>query len=76
MEFPPLMFLPEQAGVFEMGSMLRLDEVQSVFVPQLEARQFCLGDEVASVFRHQLAFLQTGMGPNPYTELREVLMNK
>jgi hypothetical protein len=47
MEFPQLMFLPEKAGVFEMDSMLRLDEVQSIFVPQLEARQFCLGDEVA-----------------------------
>ncbi len=76
MEFPQLMFLPEQAGVFAMDSMLRLDEVQSVFVPQLEARQFCLGDEVAGVLRHQLTFLQTGIGPNEYTELREVLMNE
>lgn len=56
--------------------MLRLDEAQSVFVPHLEAKQFCLGDEVATILRHQLAFLQTGNGPNEYTELREFLMNE
>jgi len=76
MEFPQLMFLPEKAGLFAVDSMLRLDEAQSVFVPHLDARQFCLGDEVAAVLRHQLAFLQTGIGPNEYTELREFLMNE
>ena len=76
MEFPQLMFLPEHAGVFAVDSLLRLDEVQSIFVPHLEARQFCLGDDVTGILRHQLAFLQTGIGPNEYTELREVLMNE
>ncbi len=61
--------------MFEVDSMLRLDEAQSVFVPQLDARQFCLGDGVASVLRHQINFLLTGSGPNDYTELREVLLN-
>lgn len=75
MEFPQLMFLPQQAGVFEVDSMLRLDEVQSVFVPHLEATQFCLADDVASVLRQQITFLLTGIGPNDYTELREVLLN-
>ena len=50
--------------------------VQSVFVPHLEPRQHCLGDEVVKIFRHQLAFLHTGIGPNDYTELREFLMNE
>ncbi len=68
-------FLPQQAGVFEVDSMLRLDEAQSVFVPHLEARQFCLADDVANVLRHQINFLLTGVGPNDYTELREVLLN-
>jgi hypothetical protein len=76
MEFPQLMFLPEKAGLFAVDSMLRLDEAQSVFVPHLEARQYCLGDEVAAILRHQLAFLQTGIGPNDYTELREILMDE
>ena len=55
--------------------MLRLDEAQSLFVPHLEATQFCLGDEVTTVLRHQINFLLTGTGPNDYTELREVLLN-
>ena len=70
------MFLPEKAGVFSVDSMLRLDESQSVFVPHLEAKQFCLGDDVATILRHQLAFLQTQIGPNEYTDLREFLMNE
>jgi hypothetical protein len=68
------MFLPEKADVFAVDSMLRLDEAQSVFVPHLDASQFCLGDEVAALLRHQLAFLQTAIGPSEYTELREILM--
>jgi hypothetical protein len=76
MEFPQLMFLPEKAGVFSVDSMLRLDEAQSVFVPQLDAKQVCLGDEVATILRYQLAFLQTGTGPNDYTELREFLLRE
>jgi hypothetical protein len=76
MEFPQLMFLPEKAGIFSVDSMLRLDEAQSVFVPHLDARQFCLSDEVATILQHQLAFLQTGIGPNVYTDLREFLMNE
>ncbi|MBV9762095.1 MAG: hypothetical protein JO340_16140 [Acidobacteriaceae bacterium] len=76
MEFPQLMFLPEKAGVFTVDSMLRLDEAQSVFVPHLEAKQFSLGDDAANILRHQLSFLQSGIGPNDYTELREFLMNE
>lgn len=76
MEFPHLMFLPEKAGVFAVDSMLRLDETQSVFVPHLDAKQFSLGDEVAAILRHQLSFLQTQIGPNEYTDLREFLMNQ
>ena len=56
--------------------MLRLDEAQSVFVPHLDAKQFSLGDEVATILRNQLAFLHTQIGPNDYTELREFLMNE
>lgn len=76
MEFPQLMFLPEKAGVLAVDSMLRLDEAQSVFVPHLDPKEFCLSDEVATILRHQLVFLQTGVGPNEYTELREVLLSE
>jgi hypothetical protein len=74
MEFPQLIFLPQQAGAFEVDSMLRLDEAQSVFVPHLQPTQFCLADDVANVLRHQINFLLTGVGPNDYTELRELLL--
>jgi len=76
MEFPQLMFLPEKTGVFSVDSMLRLDEAQSVFVPHLDAKQFCLSDEMATILRHQLAFIHTQIGPNDYTDLREFLMNE
>jgi hypothetical protein len=75
MEFPQLMFLPQQAGIFDVDSMLRLDETQSVFVPRLDPRQFCLADDVANILRHQINFMLSGVGPNDYTELREILLN-
>jgi hypothetical protein len=75
MEFPQLLFLPQQAGIFDVDSMLRLDESQSVFVPRLDARQFCLADDVASILRNQINFMLTGAGPSDYTELRETLLN-
>jgi len=76
MEFPQLMFLPQQAGVFDVDSMLRLDEAQSVFVPHLRAKQFCLSEEVANLLRQQINYLLTGAGPNNYTELREIFLNE
>ena len=76
MEFPQLLFLPRQSGVFSVDSMLRLDEAQSVFVRHLEAKQFCLSDEVANVLRRQINFLLTRNGPNAYTGIREVLLNE
>jgi hypothetical protein len=42
------MFVPEKEGIFAADSMLRLEQAQSVVVPHLDARQFCLGDEVGS----------------------------
>jgi hypothetical protein len=76
MEFPQLMFLPKKAGVLTVDSMLRLDELQSVFVPQLEPTQFCIADDVALILRDQLVFLMTCEGPNEYTELRELLLKE
>lgn len=74
MEFPQLMFLPQQAGLFTVDSLLRLDEVQSVFIPHLDAKPFCLSEEVAELLQSQLVSLITGSGPNLYTELREFLI--
>jgi hypothetical protein len=75
MEFPQLMFLPARPGLLDIDSLLRLDELQSVFTPNLDPTQYALGDEVASVLRGQFQFLLTGAGPSFYTELRETLLN-
>ncbi len=74
MEFPQLMFLPSMPGIFEVDSLLRLDEVQSVFTPHLEPKKFALSDEVAAILRQQIAFLLTGEAPADYAELRELLL--
>ena len=75
MEFPQLMFLPARPGFLEVDSLLRLDELQSVFTANLEPTQLALGDEVANVLRGQFQFLVSGAGPSFYTELREQLLN-
>lgn len=75
MEFPQLMFLPARPGFLAVDSLLRLDELQSVFTPNLQPTQLALGDEVANALRGQLQFLASGTGPSFYTELRELLLN-
>ena len=74
MEYPQLLFLPKKPGLLEVDSILRLDELQSVFTPQLQASQVALGDDVCSVLRDQVQFLITEKGPNTYTELREIIL--
>lgn len=75
MEFPQLIFLPQKPGLLDVDSILRLDELQSVFTPHLEPTQYSLGDEAVRVMRAQIGFLATNKGPNEYTELRELLLH-
>jgi len=75
MEFPQLIFLPQRPGLLDVDSILRLDELQSVFTPHLQPTQYSLGDEAATVMRAQIGFLTTNMGPNEYTELRELILH-
>jgi hypothetical protein len=56
MEFPELMFLPARAGFLEIDSLLRLDELQSVFTANLQHAQLALADAVADILRGQLHF--------------------
>jgi hypothetical protein len=49
MEFPELMFLPKLSGTLEIDSLLRLDEMQSVFVPHLKPTDASLGDELLEI---------------------------
>lgn len=74
MEFPQFFFLPQKAGLFDVDSLLRLDELQSVFTPHLEPTQSALSDSVTSVLMGQWRFLVAGAGPSDYTELREMLL--
>ena len=73
LEFPQLVFLPQQAGLFRVDSLLRLDEAQSVFVPQMEPTQFAFCQDVEALLRAQLLFLATGES-TAYTELREMFL--
>jgi hypothetical protein len=75
MEFPQFLFLPKKAGLFEVDSFLRLDELQSVFTRHLEPTQHALGEEVLRIFRGQVAYLFAGVAPSEYTDLRELLLN-
>jgi hypothetical protein len=75
MEYPQLLFLPKAPGVLEVDSMLRLDELQSVFTPHLQPAQTAFGAELSEILRDQLQFLIAGKGPNEYTRLREMILN-
>jgi hypothetical protein len=74
MEYPQLVFLPKKPGVLAVDSLLRLDELQSVFTPHLQASQFALGDDVCSMLKDQVQFLIIEKGPSIYTELREMIL--
>lgn len=74
MEYPQLLFLPQKPGFLEVDSILRLDELQSVFTPHLQPLQLALGDDVCSMLKDQVQFLITERGPNSYTDLRELIL--
>jgi hypothetical protein len=74
MEYPQLVFLPKKPGVLAVDSILRLDELQSVFTPHLQPSQFALGEDVCSMLKDQVQFLITEKGPSTYTELREMIL--
>jgi hypothetical protein len=76
MEFPNLMFLPRKAGVFEVDSMVRLDEIQTVFAPHLEPAGFALCTEVADMLLQQFKYFLTGEADdNDFLLLRNLLLN-
>lgn len=73
MEFPELLFLPRLPGLFKVESMLRLDEIQSVFVSHLEPTEHSLGNELRDVLKSQIEFLSTSNPSGYFAELREAL---
>src|SRR5207253_6482630 len=49
--------LPTTVGPLPVDSMLRLDELQSVFTPHLQPTQCSLGDEATEILRGQFQYL-------------------
>lgn len=74
MEFPQFMFLPRKTGLLHVDSLLRLDELQSVFTPHLDATRYSLGDDLTEILQGQIAYLLVGARESNYTELREMLL--
>src|ERR1700733_8563163 len=54
MLYPHLMFLTEKRGPFEVASILRLDELQTVFTPHLTPTGYALSDYMAGVLQDQI----------------------
>lgn len=74
LEFPEFMFLPKLTGVLAVDSLLRLDELQSVFMSRLEPLQYELADEPKEILRDQFQILLTGRTRPYYNEMRELLL--
>jgi hypothetical protein len=73
LEYPNLMFLPEKAGLFEVDSVLKLDECQSVFTPHLQPIQYALGKDLQDLLSWQLRLLFFGEVVQTYLGLKNLL---
>jgi hypothetical protein len=70
LEFPQILFLPKFPGVFDGDGLLRLDHLQSVFLPHLEPTQFGLAEDVQKLVKDQLACVLTcRLSPRPFARL-------
>jgi hypothetical protein len=76
LEYPQLMFLPAETGLFSVPSLLRLDECQSVFTPHLTPSKFRLKKDIQSILRSQISYLLGTNDGNYYTEHRNLLKSE
>jgi hypothetical protein len=74
LEYPEFMFLPRKTGLLEVDSLLRLDEVQSVFTSHLQPLQYAFSDEAAEILRDQLQLWLIGRTRPYFDELRNALL--
>jgi hypothetical protein len=74
LEFPEFMFLPRETGFLEVDSLLRLDELQSVFTPKLDPLRYALEDEPTDMLRDQLQILVTGRTRPYHNDMRALLL--
>lgn len=73
LRYAELMFLPEQGGVLQTDSMVRLDECQSVFAKNLEPTEFELSSDVLEVLRSQFLYLFNELDDNYFSTYRKML---
>ncbi|HEY6328093.1 MAG TPA: hypothetical protein VI756_02060, partial [Blastocatellia bacterium] len=74
LEYPEFMFLPRQTGVLTVDSLLRLDEVQSVFTSNLTPLEHALEEEPIEILKDQLQLLVTGRTRSYFNQIRELLL--
>jgi hypothetical protein len=74
LEYPEFMFLPKKTGILDVDSLLRLDEVQSVFTSHLQPLQYSIGDEGAEILRDQLQISVIGRTRRYFDEVRDALL--
>jgi hypothetical protein len=72
LEYPQFPFLPA-GGPLSLDSILRLDELQSVAINNLERTDSCLSDELKAIFRSQVGFFMSGIGGEDFLGYRELL---
>jgi hypothetical protein len=72
LKYPQLMFLPQKAGLFEIDSLLRLDECQSSFVSYLDPSGYKLSEDLLILLRSQFRYFACQTDDTEYLELQKV----
>lgn len=75
LEYPQFLFLPK-GGPLVMDSLLRLDELQSVAIQNLDHTDFSLAPEALSVFRSQVSFFTGGNAGAEFLEYRDLIASE
>lgn len=73
LKYPQLLFLPKRAGLFEVDSIVRLDECQSVFTNHLKPADFRLNPQIRDLLQSQFLYLFDRAKGGKYTECKEFL---
>jgi len=76
LEFPHFMFLPQEAGVLDKDSLLRLDSLQASFHNHLEPWEWRLADDALSILKGQVTFFTTSVYEGDYAAARELLLTQ
>ena len=75
LEYPQFVLFPN-GGPIQRDSILRLDELQSVAINNLENTRFRLAPDLEAVLRAQAAFFLAGTGGDEFVGYRELLKSE